>query len=163
MMARFEVEGVVVEGHGMASGRSVGQPGNWFGRGTLEIQDPYLRERGIALDERVPALHRGTINVEIDREIALADADFTVERLDWTAALAEKHRIAPETFSFVRCVLTHRGEDHAGLIYYPHPETKPPEVRHRYDVLEVLTHRIPGLAYGDPVRLGCRAGAFRDR
>jgi len=52
----------------------------------------------------------------------------------------------------VRCRLTAGEAAYAGLVYYPHPETKQ---RHHQDaaVLELLMPPVAGLAYGDAVTL----------
>jgi hypothetical protein len=59
----------------------------------------------------------------------------------------------PEDFSFFDCrVVCETGQRVNGLIYYPHPETKP---EHFQDpaTLEVLTEFIEGLNYGMAIEL----------
>ena len=79
--------GIVTAGHGMASGRSVGTPGNWFPESTLRMQHPYFQAQGFDLEQAVPNLNWGTINLAIDRELVLREADVTLELIDWTASL----------------------------------------------------------------------------
>jgi hypothetical protein len=137
------VAGVVVRGHGVASG----QGSSPYPQGTISMQAPFFRVRGLDLAPFVPA----TINVSI------APATFRIVRpahllrqVVWT----ELHQ--PEDFSFVRCRLSAGGRGpsgcYSGLVYYPHPETKE---RHHQDaaVLELLMPPIAGLAYGDAVTL----------
>lgn len=138
-----EVPGVVVRGHGVASG----QGSSPYPRGTIAMQAPFFRERGLDLAPFWP----GTINVSI------APATFRIARparllrqVAWTGL----HR--PEDFSFVRCRLTVGGAAYEGLVYYPHPDTKE---RHHQDaaVLELLMPPIAGLAYGAAVTLALPA------
>jgi hypothetical protein len=58
----------------------------------------------------------------------------------------------PETFSFSPCKVRFEGREYAGMVYYPHPETK---IRHFQDpsMIEVLTEHIPGIGYGSQVEL----------
>ena len=155
-------EGVVAAGFQFASGLAVGRVGEGspFGAGTLALQHPHFRARGFDLTEAVPGLFWGTINVALDRALRLGRADLTLEQVDWTAGAAPAARIAPETFSFVRCCLAYDGHYHPGWIYYPHPETKPGTNAHRFDRLEVLAAPVAGLAYGEAVAVLCRADAF---
>ena len=156
--------GVVTSGFQFASGEAVGRAAGRspFPAGTLLMQQPHFKARGLDLEEAVPGLYWGTINIEIEREVVLVEADHTFRDVDWTEGTAGK-RIPPETFSLVRCCLATDGRYHAGLIYYPHPETKPETNRHRFDVLEVLTHKVPDISQGKPATLMFRSDAFRPR
>jgi hypothetical protein len=134
-----EIPGVVVRGHGVASGQGSGP----YPQGTIAMQAPFFRARGLDLAPFWP----GTINVSI------APATFRITRpvhLLRQVAWTELHR--PEDFSFVRCRLTTGAAVYAGLVYYPHPATKE---RHLQDaaVLELLMPPIAGLAYGAAVTL----------
>lgn len=156
--------GVVQPGFQFASGQAIGREHapSPFARGTLEMQHPHFKARGFDLEAEVPGLFWGTINVRLDRELVLARPDHTLELVDWTAA-TDGARIPPETFSFVRCCLAVDGRYHAGLIYYPHPETKGQTNAHHYDVLEVLTERIERIGLGSEAAVICRDDAFRPR
>ncbi|GAB4360527.1 MAG: hypothetical protein Kow006_30500 [Gammaproteobacteria bacterium] len=132
------IPGVVTRGYGVASGLA-GDPR--FPEGTLALQFPLFRERGLSLDECYP----GTVNVDISPlRFAIQRADFRFERLRWSA------HVSAETFSFCRCRLLHQGNDYPAWIYYPHPETKP-EHFHSASILEVVAPFIAGLDYGDAV------------
>ncbi|ARA94665.1 hypothetical protein AWN76_016895 [Rhodothermaceae bacterium RA] len=135
------VPGLVVRGHGVASGRK-NDPR--FPGGTLRMQLPHFRARGLDLS----AYYRGTINV------CIAPHRYVVRRPRCTFRHVRWHPTEPaEDFSFFDTRLeTADGRRYPGLIYYPHPETKPEHVQPP-DVLEVLTVFIPGLRYGDPVHL----------
>ena len=135
----IEVAGRVMRGHGVASGQS----GSPYPLGTIAMQAPFFRERGLDLAPFWP----GTINVSIaPATFRITNPAHLLRQVAWT----ELHQ--PEDFSFVRCRLSVGGVAYAGLVYYPHPETKE---RHHQDaaVLELLMPPIAGLAYGDAVTL----------
>jgi hypothetical protein len=136
------VTGTVVAGHGVASGRSPDSP---FPAGTIALQVPVFA--GLGLD--LGALHPATVNVDI------APARYTIRRPAHTYANVHWTDVhGPETFSFLRCVLTRSGDPamHRGWVYYPHPDTKPMHEQPR-TVLELLMPHLPGLSYGDVVAL----------
>lgn len=144
------LDGLVVPGHGVASGRSAGTPGNPYPAGTIAMQTPLFTARGLNLTGCWP----GTINVSIaPQRWQLLRADHCFEHLAWT------HLHPPETFSFVALHLQHRGRQHAGWLYRPHPETKATHFQGQ-STLEVLAPQLHGLAYGDAVRLGFAQGAL---
>jgi hypothetical protein len=156
--------GIVGSGFQFASGGAVGRADNPYPASTLRIQQPHFRARGIDLDALVPGWFLGTINVVLPYELTLAAPDLTAERLDWTGDLADPgSRIPPETFSFAHCTLHHGGGRYQGLIYYPHPETKPSVNAHHYNVLEVIAPPVAALRKGDPVSVACRSDAFVPR
>ena len=84
-------------------------------------------------------LYLGTINLSIaPLEYRVKQAKHVFRGVKWSP-------IAPaEDFSFFDCAIAGQ----AGLIYYPHPETKPEHFQ-APDVLEILTTWIPGHEYGN--------------
>jgi hypothetical protein len=135
------IKAVVVPGHQVASGRN-GNPR--FPGGTLRMQLPFFRERGLNLD----SFYLGTVNV------SLAPSRYQVVQPRLTFRSVQWHPTAPaEDFSFFD-VGASRGAEPAvkGLIYHPHPETKP-EHYQSADVLELLLPFMAGLQYGDELRL----------
>ncbi|MEA3017532.1 MAG: hypothetical protein QOI38_2254, partial [Sphingomonadales bacterium] len=100
-------------------------------------------------------------------KLKLERPDYTARAVDWTKDLEGKARIAPETFSFTRCCLAYPSPNqdgawsyYPGLIYYPHPETKPGTNAHNFNALEILTSEVPNLVYGTTASVICRADAF---
>lgn len=130
------VTGVVVRGHGVASGAS-NDPR--FPGGTISIQRPFFRRLGLDLGHYYPA----TINLSIaPRRYRVREAKYTFRRVKWSPAEP------PEDFSFFDCrVVYGAGPAERGLIYYPHTETKPTHFQPA-DVLEVITRYIEGVSYG---------------
>lgn len=131
------VQGSVMRGHRVASG-ACNDPR--FPGGTIALQKPLFRSRGLNLDRFYP----GTINLSIAPLLfSVKQARYRFRGLHWT------DKAAAEDFSFMDCrVLPAQGSWLEGLIYYPHPETKPEHFQ-APDILEILTCPIPGLAYGD--------------
>ncbi len=135
------IEGIFTEGYGVASGRASDPR---FPGGTIALQIPFFRQRGLDL----AVFHPGTLNV------AIAPCRYAVKKARITFRAVKWSPIVPaEDFSFFDCrVVTAGGDEREGLIYYPHPETKPEHFQPP-DVLEVLTSYIEGLSVGDAVTL----------
>jgi hypothetical protein len=137
----IQVKGFVKEGYGVASGRS-GNPR--FPQGTVEMQKAFFRERGLDLDEYYP----GTINLSISPLIyEVKHAKYIFKNVRWS------QNDPAEDFSFFDCrILTNSNGVLSGLIYYPHPETKPEHFQSS-DVLEIITSFIGDLRYGDELTI----------
>ena len=134
------VHGTVVRGHGVASGRA-GDPR--FPRGTVALQAPFFRERGLDLSGFFP----GTVNVDVSPWSFSPGPDaLRFERVKWHPD------VPPETFSFARATLVRKGERRPALVYWPHPETKPDHFQPP-GVVEILAPRVPGLEPGDAVAI----------
>jgi hypothetical protein len=131
----------IVQGHRVASGQN-GNP--LFPGGTLKMQAPFFRKLGLDLSR----FHGGTLNVSIaPRQYRVVTPRLTYRAVKWHPTEA------PEDFSFFDVRLfwdnLHPVE---GLIYFPHPETKPTHFQ-APDVLELLLPFVEGLAYGAEIRL----------
>ncbi|MCP3871335.1 MAG: hypothetical protein GY703_25185 [Gammaproteobacteria bacterium] len=131
------VRGVVQRGHRVAS-TACSDPR--FPGGTLQMQLPHFKKAGCNLED----YHPGTINLSIAPfEFKIRQADLTLRRIKWSS------RVPAEDFSFVNCrVLQEESPPLPGLVYYPHPETKPEHFQPP-EILEIITFRIPDLEYGD--------------
>lgn len=134
------LDGVVVEGHGVASGQGADTP---YPDGALEMQSPHFAAGGLDLS----AYHLGTINVSVAPHIIeRLDAPYRFELVEWTPLHP------PETFSFAPCQIIHDGQTYDGLLYYPHPETK---LNHFQDpsIMEILTSFVPDIQVGNAVKV----------
>lgn len=132
------VTGVIVPGHQVAS-----QPSEHYPLGTIAMQLPFFKARGLDL----AAYHQATLNVSISPKVfKLAQPELTFRNVNWTP-----HH-PPEDFSFSRCRIKYRDTAYDGWIYYPHPETKQRHFQNP-SLIEVITTRIPDIAYGDEVEL----------
>ncbi|MFN9719066.1 MAG: hypothetical protein ACK58L_10255 [Planctomycetota bacterium] len=139
-MSLNRISARIVQGHQVASGLN-GNPR--FPGGTLRMQQPHFQKRGLDLS----VFYVGTINIRIGPFVyQVLQPKLTFRQVQW-------HPSEPdEDFSFFDVSLF-RGEDVVhGLIYYPHPETKPEHFQPP-DALELLMPFIPGLAYGDTIDL----------
>ncbi|NHN56974.1 hypothetical protein G9U51_14475 [Calidifontibacter sp. DB0510] len=127
--------GIVVAGHGVASGQGDHSP---YPAGAIALQTPHFAARGLDLSRYWP----GTVNVDVAPLLPVwRSPRLTLADVMWT------NLIAAETFSFFDCTLTHQGTAYDGLVYRPHPETKPAH-HQALTVLELLLPRIKDLAYG---------------
>jgi hypothetical protein len=134
------VRGIVQRGHGVASGIA---SDSRFPEGTIRLQMPLFRERGLDLFRFYP----GTLNLSIaPHEFELRKPQFTFEHVEWTSVFPA------ETFSFSRCRIHAQGKAHEGFIYYPHPETKPDHFQSA-STIEVITTFLGALRYGAEIEL----------
>ena len=141
MSARI-VTGIVKEGHRVASGLAE-EPR--FPEGTLALQIPCFAERGLDL----APYHRGTINVSIaPLTYRLGQALKTLPGVKWSPVMPA------ENFSFYRCGIRPTGAETfaEGLVYWPHPSTKPEFFQDPY-TLEILAPFIADITYGSTVEL----------
>jgi hypothetical protein len=137
------VKGRVRSGYGVASGRA-NDPR--FPNGTIALQKPFFKAMGLDLD----GYFAGTINVAIaPHHYGIRQAKYTFRSVKWSPTEPA------EDFSFFDCRIL-RGTDapRSGLIYYPHPETKPEHFQ-APDVLEIITGWIEGLKVGDEIGVEC--------
>ena len=131
------IDSTVVRGHGVPSGAS-GDPR--FPGGTLKMQVPFFQRLGLDLSD----WYLATINLSIaPHRYEPHSPRYHFRQVQW-------HPTEPaEDFSFYDCRL----DEWEGLIYYPHPETKP-EHHQPEDVLEVIMKQwLPDLNYGAKVSL----------
>jgi len=131
----------IMPGHRVASGQN-GNP--LFPGGTLKMQTPFFQALGLDLS----AHHGGTLNVSI------APLRYRVLAPRLTLRAVKWHPTEPaEDFSFFDLRLLRDGAPPlGGLIYYPHPDTKPTHFQ-KPDVLELLLPFVVGLAYGAPIQM----------
>jgi hypothetical protein len=118
------------------------------------MQQPFFAARRLILE----GYFSGTINLAIaPYQYEVKQAKYTFRQIKWAAD-------APaEDFSFFDCrILRDTGEAFTGLIYYPHPETKPEHFQSP-DVLEILAPYMGGLQYGNElmIEVNCQQMNFR--
>jgi hypothetical protein len=108
------------------------------------MQTPHFRACGLDL----AAYYPGTINVSIaPRRYRVRSPRVTLTAVKW-------HPTEPaEDFSFFDVRLfPENGLPVDGLIYFPHPETKPEHFQ-QPDVLELLFPYVHGISYGMDLQL----------
>jgi hypothetical protein len=158
-MQMQRIEGLVMVGHGVASGRSVGSSANPYPQGSIAMQAHFFKAQGLDLSD----CYLGTINLNIaPKHWQLLQADHRFEKMWWT----DLH--PPETFSFVRVQAlwpdknqeTKQDKNLRGWLYYPHPETK---AQHHQapSVMELILPRLEGLQVGQRLAIEVSAQAIR--
>ena len=140
-MNSAKVVATIVPGHRVASGQN-GNPR--FPGGTLKMQLPHFAALGLDLS----GYYLGTVNVSI------APAKYRVVEPRQTFRAVKWHPTEPaEDFSFFDVgVDWPGGGPERGLIYFPHPETKPEHFQDE-SVLELLLPWTPELTYGQVINL----------
>jgi hypothetical protein len=126
----------LVEGYRVASGQNNNPR---FPGGTLRMQTPHFQ----ALGFDISGFYLGTLNVSI------APLNYRVVKPKSTFKNVKWHPVEPaEDFSFfdVRAVFPGRPAIE-GVIYFPHPDTKPEHFQ-QPDILELLLPFTEGLHYG---------------
>lgn len=137
----LSIPATIVPGYQVASGAN-GNPR--FPGGTLRMQFPHFAALGLDLT----AYHLATLNLSIaPMRYEVVTPRFTFRNVKW-------HPVEPaEDFSFCDCRITLPGrEPVAGLLYHPHPETKPEHFQPE-GLVEVLAPFIEGVSYGMQVTL----------
>ncbi|MEQ1748197.1 MAG: hypothetical protein ABL974_02160 [Prosthecobacter sp.] len=135
------IPATIVQGHRVASGLN-GNPR--FPGGTLRMQLPFFHELGLDLS----CYHLGTLNVSIaPMSYRVVEPKLTFRNVNW-------HPTEPaEDFSFFDVTVRRDDEPSvSGLIYYPHPDTKPEHFQ-KPDVLELLLPWTEGLEYSRPIQI----------
>ena len=145
MQAFTQLQGQIISGHGVASGRSAASP---YPQGSVAMQAPFFKARGLDLSD----CFMGTLNVSIAPcTWKLLQADFCFEHLEWT------HLHPPETFSFVRCGVRLTADMPAedwvnAWLYYPHPETKKAHMQGAH-IMEMVAPPLRACTIGSRVEL----------
>jgi hypothetical protein len=132
----IKVKGCIKKGYGVASGQAQNPR---FPQGTIEMQKPFFRELGLDLSAYFP----GTINLSIAPcKYEIKQAKYTFRQVKWSP------NDPAEDFSFFDCqMILEPDRVFNGLIYHPHPETKPEHFQSP-DILEILAPFIGVLNYG---------------
>ena len=136
----MKFRGKIKRGHGVASGKA-GDPR--YPEGTLKMQYPYFKDRGLDLSP----YFLGTINLDIAPFIyEIRRPKLFLENVNWSEF------IPPENFYFFDLVLYYKNKSYQGLIYMPDPATKV-EHEQKKTVLELILPKIHELNYGDQVEI----------
>jgi len=136
----MKIKGKIIPGYGVASGK--GQDPR-YPEGTLRLQYPFFKERGLDLGD----YFLGTLNIDISPfSYEIGKPNYFFEAIDWS-----KH-IPPENFYFFNVTLIFEGNRHQGLIYMPGSETK---VDHEQlsTMLEIIAPRLKNMHTGQIVYL----------
>lgn len=135
-----KIKGKIIPGYGVASGKGKDKR---YPEGTLRMQHPHFKERGLDLG----GYFLGTLNVDIaPYSFEIKKPRYFFEAVKWSS------HIPAENFYFFDVTLFFEEKNYDGLIYMPGPETK---VEHEQiaTVLELILPRIEGLSTGQTVHL----------
>ncbi len=136
----INVTGIITKGHQVASGKTKDSP---YPQGTIEMQIPSFKQLGLDIS----GFFRGTLNINIrPYKFKLYNPQYTFECVKWNL------NSSCETFSFSYCQVIYHKTKYTGLLYYPHPETKPTHFQDD-STLEILTHPLDGIEYGQSIQL----------
>lgn len=115
------------------------------------MQTPFFQKLDLDLSIFFP----GTLNISISpKTFTIQQPEYTFKNIKWN------QEYAPEDFSFSPCRVVFQEITYAGLVYYPHPETK---VGHFQApaIIEVLVNSfIPQIHYGDRITLEVNSSAI---
>lgn len=136
-----KIQGIIQQGYQVASGQNKAPR---FPGGTLRMQRASFKQRGLDLSPYFP----GTINLSLyPHSYVIKQSAYTFHKVKWA-----EHQPA-EDFSFFDCCIISKVQfPIKGLIYYPHPETKPMHFQEP-SVMELLMPFIEGLNYGDSITI----------
>ena len=128
------IPGVVTKGYGVASGSDSTR----FPGGTIRAQLPHFLARGVDISPYYP----GTLNIDITpRRFTIIRPSHTLTDVSWWPG------VPAETFSFSQCRILLLTGPIDGMVYYPHPETKP-EHHQPPTVIEILAPFIENVGIG---------------
>ena len=133
------VNGKLKKGYGIASGQALRSP---YPQGSILLQTPHFLKRGLDIRCYYP----GTLN------ICIAPLAFKINNPRWRFDNLGWHEGLSETFLFSQCRLLVDRDTVEGLIYYPHPDTKPDHF-HDNSTLEILAPFMGNIEEGAEVFL----------
>ena len=144
----ISITGKVISGYGVASGKG---KDNRYPEGTLKLQIPFFKERGLDLS----AFFIGTINIDISPyQFSIKKYKYYFKEINWSTY------IPPENFYFFEVQLIFKESAYEGLIYMPDPKTK--FDHHQISSLfELLMPKIEGIKQGENIILKLREGDFK--
>ncbi|WP_419826231.1 hypothetical protein [Sphingomonas sp.] len=148
-----QASGIVVTGHGVASGRAADPR---FPAGTIALQAPLFRARGVDLAALIGAEPvMGTINVDLAPAVPRVLApEIELRDVVWSPVMPA------ENFWLFRATVDVPGSLHHALIYMPDPATKP-EHHQPGSVIEIIAAHTGGLSGGQKLRISADPSYIR--
>ena len=129
----------LVAGYQVASGQTEDSP---YPDGSIKLQEPFFKDLSLDLS----SYYSGTLNLDISpHSFSVIQPKYCFKGVNWF----EKQS---EDFSFCDAKINFKGNFYEGLIYFPHPDTKP-QHHHSDQIIEVLMPFIEAIQYGDEVDL----------
>ncbi|MBI2098078.1 MAG: hypothetical protein HYT49_00235 [Candidatus Wildermuthbacteria bacterium] len=149
-MKEVMVKGKIKQGLRIASGLNPNPPVKLGMKlnNTIALQKPFFEKAGV---EGISEMYSGTINVDISPfTFKIVEPDYRVT-CTWFEELTE-------TFWFVKTLIDYERKEYEGYIYYPCPS----DVKsHADDTVELLSVKIPGVAYGMEISICVPGGKIK--
>lgn len=166
-MGFYRIEASIAPGQRLASGTSVRDPVFNQEGGTIKMQAPAFRARGLDLDAYFApgGYYHGTLNVMLAPRVWERGPNeafaFYVPNLRWTDKM-DRPGAPPfvETFYLDPCEIVFQGRAYKGLVYIPDPLTKPAGHAALAPYIDVIAEPIAGIGYGDRVEFAFNPAAI---
>ncbi len=152
------VEATVKEGYRVASGTSAKDPRFNAEGGTIRMQIPEFKKRGLDFDAYFggkpgEAYICGTLGLDLSPlTVKILSPEYHFENVRWTDKFDKDGTQFLESFYLSEAHVIFQGRPYKALLYIPDPKTKPGHF-HPSTTLEVIAQKIPNIAYGHHVRL----------
>ena len=144
----MKIEGIVIQGKGIASGKNV-DPETGL-TNTIALQKPFFERAGV---KKISDVFEGTINMDISpKEFHIDVPDKIVKDVTWD-------KDTTESFQFVEVTIVYPLEEenkreYPGYIYYPMVSEERPKLKSHPDTrIELLASKIEGLTYGKEIAI----------
>lgn len=162
-----KVQAVLKRGYRVASGTSVEDSRFNAEGGTIRMQTPEFKKRGLDFDsyfegEADKAYVCGTLGLDISPcRVRIEAPEYFFSGIRWTDKF-DKEGCAPfvENFFLSEAAVVFKGKTYKALLYIPDPGTKPGHY-HPPTTIEVIAQKIPSINYGDEVTLYYNPAAIK--
>jgi hypothetical protein len=152
----LKIQASVIEGYRVASGTStIDQTFNIDG-GTIRLQMPEFKKRGLDFDDYLGNDNYlcGTLGLSVAPYIVkILNPEYYFKDVRWTDKFDKPDQLPyVENFFLDKASVIFNGQSYLGLIYIPDPLTKPGHF-HLPTTIEVIAQKIPYISYGSIVTL----------
>lgn len=162
-----KVQAVLKRGYRVASGTSAEDPRFNAAGGTIRMQIPEFKKRGLDFDvyfggRADEAYVCGTLGFDIfPNRVRIESPEYFFSGIRWTDKFdKEGHAPFLESFFLSEAQVVFKDEAYKALLYIPDPGTKPGH-HHPTTTIEVIAQKIPGIDYGDEATLCYNPAAIR--
>ncbi|MDD4616841.1 MAG: hypothetical protein PHW76_07005 [Alphaproteobacteria bacterium] len=153
------IEAKVKKGYRVASGTSTEDTRFNKAGGTIRMQIPEFKKRGLDFDAYFggapdEAYVCGTLGLDLSPHVVtIVNPEYHFVGIRWTD-IFDKEGEPPflENFFLSEAQIEFRGKIYKALLYIPDPATKPGHY-HPPTTIEVVAQKIPNITYGDTVIL----------
>ncbi|MDE2028945.1 MAG: hypothetical protein KGI97_00105 [Alphaproteobacteria bacterium] len=163
----LRIEATIKQGYRVGSGTSAVDPRFNEDGGTIRLQSPEFKKRGLDCDAYFggkidEAWVCGTLGCDLTpRTVTILKPEYHFTGVRWT----DKHDKpgeppVTENFFLSPAQIEFGGNSYKALLYIPDPATKPGHF-HPPTTLEVIAQKVPDIAYGDRAALFYNPGAVQ--